>query len=227
MFMKMSGAPCACAYSRSWCTGMKSRVAIAPAAITVAVTSMTSGGSSSPTRTDAASTLTTPRPGTSAASGHPRSPRTPPRPAAPITSSADSTPTRLATSRQPFLQLDEDDDRIRLEPRVLRVPHHDRRQDRPPPRRLDRGPRQRMALRAHRPRRMAQRTAPVAALDEEAAITQAVPEELRVGRRRRREPRRQGHDSPPPVREQAARVELQDAERSGGRPAHRPRRCRW
>ena len=28
--MKMSGAPCALAYSRSWCTGMKSRVAMAP-----------------------------------------------------------------------------------------------------------------------------------------------------------------------------------------------------
>ena len=36
--MKMSGAPCSAAYSRSWCTGMKSRVAMAPAATSVAVT---------------------------------------------------------------------------------------------------------------------------------------------------------------------------------------------
>ncbi len=48
MFMKMSGAPCAFAYSRSWWTGMKSRVASAPATITVAVASTARGVSSSP-----------------------------------------------------------------------------------------------------------------------------------------------------------------------------------
>ena len=48
--MKMSGAPWALANERSWCTGMKSRVAIAPATIRVAVTSMTIGGSTSPAR---------------------------------------------------------------------------------------------------------------------------------------------------------------------------------
>ena len=41
--MKMSGAPCFLASRGSWCTGMKSRDAIAPATITVAVTGISSG----------------------------------------------------------------------------------------------------------------------------------------------------------------------------------------
>ena len=48
MFMKMSGAPCWFAYSRSWCTGMKSREAMAPATTRVTVTSMTIAVISSP-----------------------------------------------------------------------------------------------------------------------------------------------------------------------------------
>ena len=46
--MKMFGEPCFFAKSRSWCTGMKSRDAIAPATITVAVTGTSIGVTSSP-----------------------------------------------------------------------------------------------------------------------------------------------------------------------------------
>ena len=49
MFMKMLGDPCFLANSGSWWTGMKSRDAIAPATITVAVTGISSGVTSSPT----------------------------------------------------------------------------------------------------------------------------------------------------------------------------------
>ena len=180
---------------------MKSRVAIAPATITVAVTSITSGGSSSPTRTDAASTLTTPRPGTPAASDRRRSPRTPPATGTPITSSADSTPTRFATSRQPSSSSTSDDDRIRLEPRVLRM-----RASRPP---TGRSPAPTTRSRStssewHRGHigRGGWRNAPHPSQrwTSRRRSRSAVPEELRVGRRRRREPRRQGHDPPASTR---------------------------
>src|SRR6185312_10437012 len=49
MFMNMLGDPCFLANSGSWWTGMKSRDAIAPATITVAVTGISSGVTSSPT----------------------------------------------------------------------------------------------------------------------------------------------------------------------------------
>src|SRR4051794_14072237 len=57
MFMKMSGAPCWFANSRSWCTGMKSRDAIAPATMRVGVTSITNAGSVSPTCSASQSTV--------------------------------------------------------------------------------------------------------------------------------------------------------------------------
>ncbi len=69
--MKMSGAPCACAKSRSWCTGMKSREAMAPATITVEVTGSSKGGSSSPT---AISVDRAEAPGSSVTVPNPRSP---------------------------------------------------------------------------------------------------------------------------------------------------------
>ncbi len=47
--MNMLGEPCFFANSGSWCTGMKSRDAIAPATITVAVTGISRGVTSSPT----------------------------------------------------------------------------------------------------------------------------------------------------------------------------------
>ena len=49
MFMNMLGEPCFFANSGSWCTGMKSRDAMAPATMTVAVTGISSGVTSSPT----------------------------------------------------------------------------------------------------------------------------------------------------------------------------------
>ena len=53
--MNRSGAPWARAYSASWWTGMKSRDAIAPATITVDVTSRSKAGSASPRGSDGAS----------------------------------------------------------------------------------------------------------------------------------------------------------------------------
>ena len=47
--MNMLGEPCFFANSGSWCTGMKSRDAMAPATMTVAVTGISSGVTSSPT----------------------------------------------------------------------------------------------------------------------------------------------------------------------------------
>src|SRR6202012_3394915 len=49
MFMNRLGEPCCLAYSRSWCTGMKSRDAIAPATIIVVVIGISRGVTSSPT----------------------------------------------------------------------------------------------------------------------------------------------------------------------------------
>jgi len=49
MFMNRLGEPCLLAKSRSWCTGMKSRDAIAPATMTVVVTGISRGVTSSPT----------------------------------------------------------------------------------------------------------------------------------------------------------------------------------
>src|SRR6185437_2635082 len=49
MFMNRLGEPCCLAYATSWCTGMKSRDAMAPATIIVVVTGISIGVTSSPT----------------------------------------------------------------------------------------------------------------------------------------------------------------------------------
>src|SRR5690606_23427767 len=51
MFMNTSGRPPACAAARSWCTGVKSREAMAPPTIRLDVIGISSGGSLSPTLT--------------------------------------------------------------------------------------------------------------------------------------------------------------------------------
>src|SRR5581483_2785967 len=88
----------------------------------------------------------------------------------------------------PLLELDERDDVGALEPRPLGMARHDEAVHGAPSGRFDRVPRERVAARAHRPRRVAERRARGAALDEELSVLQRVPEEAGIGSGRRSQP---------------------------------------
>src|SRR5262245_47066435 len=85
-------------------------------------------------------------------------------------------------------------------------------------RRLDGLPGQQVAARTHRTRRMAQGAAPRAALHQQLALLQRVPEELRVVRRRRGQP--VAHDN-------AARSGANLRMRKVWRPTTSPRSSRY
>src|SRR5689334_18181730 len=175
MFMKMSGAPCWLAKSRSWCTGMKSRDAIAPATMRVGVTATTIAGNSAPTLSVRQSRVAR----SSRIGGHRCEERQHHTVVERFEAHGDrhadghgfrSDPDDVGHQPCPLGQIDERHDVRLREPRQWRVVRDHEAEHGPPPRRLDRVPHERATRRAHRARRMTERAASVALLDQQAML---------------------------------------------------------